>query len=186
MRTTRERYEVTDDTSQIYDRDNDIFCPAKHDINTVQGHLFVYKNFITGAYIAILGNEITTHQTEEEEWYCTQVIMHGYIVAERPKKLTEVQSYINAHLPKHIEEDGEEDDLIDDYLSCSQWGTDRIEIWPLNQTAKVYAVEGASEGHYIHVDIMHNDKLTTVFLGKTFRGFDHAWLIAKEIARIIT
>lgn len=46
-----------------------------------------------------------------------------------------------------------------------------------------YAVTGGSEGHYIHVDIVYDDKRRDlVFLGKTFQGMGHAQKMAAKCA----
>jgi hypothetical protein len=38
-----------------------------------------------------------------------------------------------------------------------------------------FAVEGGSEGHYIHVAIITADNYSeTIYLGKTFMGLEHA------------
>lgn len=52
----------------------------------------------------------------------------------------------------------------------------------------IYPVEGSSEGHYIHVDLIHgeaNERRTTLFLTKTFAGQDAAINLAGELCRLL-
>jgi hypothetical protein len=49
----------------------------------------------------------------------------------------------------------------------------------------VYAVEGGSEGHYIHVETIDSHHVRHIwFLGKTFQGLDHALKMANHLTRI--
>lgn len=88
----------------------------------------------------------------------------------------------------------ERSSLIDEYTAIGheyQYGemklADTPVDWPANAEVECSAVRGGSEGHYVHVDMVvppppytkgrpQHIRLLTV---KTFRGFDHAWLIAK-------
>jgi hypothetical protein len=58
------------------------------------------------------------------------------------------------------------------------------ERWPrLVKWIACYVVTGASEGHYIHVDLIyHDNSRQLVFLGKTFLGAQHAQAIAAKCA----
>ncbi len=48
-----------------------------------------------------------------------------------------------------------------------------------------WAVTGGSEGHYIHVELVYEDRRVLLALGKTFLGWDHAWTIAKRAAQLL-
>lgn len=47
-----------------------------------------------------------------------------------------------------------------------------------------YAVEGTSEGHYIHVDFHGKDCPGTAFLAKTFLGWEHALKVSNVLASV--
>lgn len=49
-----------------------------------------------------------------------------------------------------------------------------------------YPTTGGNEGHYIHVVALRSDgTFSEVFLGKTFRGYDHACKVASELAKVL-
>ncbi len=84
--------------------------------------------------------------------------------------------------------------MIDEYFSVSTDAqlTRHWETWPSNVFRTVcFAVQGGSEGHYVHVDVYTRDqhdpevKVTTVFLLKTFLGMEHALRLANELTRMI-
>lgn len=59
-------------------------------------------------------------------------------------------------------------------------------LWPLKyRWIAVYAVTGGSEGHYIHIDVIADDKRTMIGLCKTFQGWDHACQIAAIAGKIL-
>ena len=66
-----------------------------------------------------------------------------------------------------------------------QWDT-----WPENvRRIAVFAVQGGSEGHYVHVDVFTSEhgeetKVTTLFLIKTFLGMEHALRLSNELTRM--
>lgn len=84
------------------------------------------------------------------------------------------------------------DDLIDEYLSVSI-DTDQ----PFRKLAEnyrwiaCYAVTGGSEGHYIHIDLIHgydqdwSGKALHLITGKTFLGLNHAQKIANRCAELL-
>lgn len=57
-------------------------------------------------------------------------------------------------------------------------------IWPDDvRRVAVYAARGASEGHYVHVELIHLDgSRRLVFLAKTY-GLDSGYAIAHAAAR---
>lgn len=64
--------------------------------------------------------------------------------------------------------------------------------WPANvRRVAVFAVEGGSEGHYVHVDVYTPNKaangleVTNVFLLKTFLGMEHALRLSNELTRLL-
>ncbi len=86
----------------------------------------------------------------------------------------------------------DEDDLIDEYFDLSN---------PIDQTffrlledyrwIACYAVTGGSEGHYIHIDLVHgydrdySGKALHLITGKTFLGLDHALKVANRCAELL-
>ncbi len=78
--------------------------------------------------------------------------------------------------------------FCDEYFSRGSWGrTAILKRWPGHvRHIACYAVTGGSEGHYVHIDAIcehgENTEAVHMFLGKTFRGMDHARRIATLIA----
>ena len=76
-----------------------------------------------------------------------------------------------------------------DYFSFGGMRADRDKGIPINtHWFACYAVEGGSEGHYIHVDfIVTQDqgeaRRKLAFLGKTFLGMDHALRVAGVLTK---
>ena len=70
-------------------------------------------------------------------------------------------------------------------------GNTRIEDIPRWRWLAVYAVEGANEGHYVHVDLILNGEnygphqVYSLFLVKTFAGKDVAIEIARRLATVL-
>lgn len=102
----------------------------------------------------------------------------------RPRLISEVYYQLRERL-------GQQGIMIDEYLIIEPHvGTDdRIPkdfLW-----FACYAVQGGSEGYYIHVDARLRERTTSsithvpLFLGKTFMGEAHAWEIARACARIL-
>ena len=47
-----------------------------------------------------------------------------------------------------------------------------------------FAVTGGSEGHYIHIEIINDDRRKLIYLGKTlFQGMDFAYDVARACAK---
>lgn len=73
----------------------------------------------------------------------------------------------------------------------------RIEQVPRYDRIACYAVVGGSEGHYVHVDLhLHRDVserrgdpreegTLNLVLIKTFKGAEHAWLLARRCAELL-
>lgn len=88
---------------------------------------------------------------------------------------------------------GEETEaFIDEYFSLHRYPreTENHPIGPFRFIA-CYAVTGGSEGHYVHIEFIrdgdrdNHHKIDVLAIGKTFRGWDHAWAMAKECARLL-
>lgn len=85
--------------------------------------------------------------------------------------------------------------IVDEYFSVGTQAelTREWTCWPDNVfRIAVFAVEGGSEGHYVHVDVYYKDdsydrevKVTNVFLLKTFLGMEHALRLSNELSRMI-
>lgn len=66
--------------------------------------------------------------------------------------------------------------VVDDRIAAGEWPHGRI---------AVFAVTGRSEGHYIHADVIDDRRYIPVLTAKTFDGWDAAWALAKQLARIL-
>ena len=84
------------------------------------------------------------------------------------------------------------DDLVDEYFSLSI-ETD-LSFWKLLESCRwiaCYAVTGGSEGHYVHIDLIHGydqdwtGKARHLITGKTFLGLAHALKIANRCAELL-
>ncbi|MHB1134265.1 MAG: hypothetical protein ACYC4L_17995 [Chloroflexota bacterium] len=110
----------------------------------------------------------------------------GYSKLSHTKTIGEVLGILNARIRAS-------DFPVDEY-GFDPWQCNANilnERWP-EQYAWVacYAVTGGSEGHYIHVDLLHVGKegetsLRHVFLAKTFLGWDYACGIASTAGRLL-
>ena len=101
-------------------------------------------------------------------------------------------------------------DLVDEYFSGpATWRSDGLtpdSPWPDGlHLVGVYAVTGGSEGWYVHVDLMRGENIelkattkfgehlvrhirtaSTVMLGKTFQGMEHAQKMVAAIAALLS
>ena len=86
----------------------------------------------------------------------------------------------------------QQEDMIDEYFDlCIE--TDQT-FWSLVEKHRwiaCYAVTGGSEGHYVHVDLVHGydcdytGKALHLITGKTFLGLAHALKIANRCAELL-
>jgi len=82
--------------------------------------------------------------------------------------------------------------MVDEYFSVSAdvEYTRKWTVWPKDvRRIAVFAVQGGSEGHYVHVDVYTGEgyeetKVTTLFLLKTFLGMEHALRLSNELTRM--
>jgi len=112
----------------------------------------------------------------------------GYIRRASGRPLSEILKKLSSRL----EDAGL---IVDEYFDVGPGAryTREWTHWPDNvHRIAVFAVEGGSEGHYVHVDIYHKDdpydrelKVTNVFLLKTFLGMEHALRLSNELTRLI-
>lgn len=91
----------------------------------------------------------------------------GYLMLERKKKVTEVFE----ELIEVLKEEKVYEEL--DYFHVSV-GNDKDSDFPTFHKIACFAVEGGSEGHYIHIAVITPAGIDTLFLGKTFCGMEHA------------
>ena len=86
----------------------------------------------------------------------------------------------------------DEEHLIDEYFSVS--GQSDQPFWNLVESYRwiaCYAVTGGSEGHYIHIDLIHGydhdwtGRVVHLITGKTFQGLAHAQKIANRCAELL-
>jgi hypothetical protein len=91
----------------------------------------------------------------------------GYLKEERKKTVQEVFNELTSML--------KEQGIYDELESFSiMMGYDKKGDFPNYRWISCFVVEGGSEGHYIHVDIIAHDVRETLYLGKTFMGIEHA------------
>ena len=86
---------------------------------------------------------------------------------------------------------GETPAWIDEYLSAGFDGSGSP--LPRYRWVAVYPVTGDSEGHYIHIDLVLSSQglgpgpqtVKRIGIAKTFKGWEHACLLANRIARLL-
>ena len=71
-----------------------------------------------------------------------------------------------------------------EYFSRSE-EADLDEPFPKHRWLSCFATSRTSEGHYIHVEAIYQGQRRCIFLGKTFYGFDYAWVATMAIAKIL-
>lgn len=107
-----------------------------------------------------------------------------YITQEHGKPLESVYSHIVEQLRKGYDEDNWYGP-IDEYFSIAN-KYDGPKYWPTDyRWIAVFAVTGGSEGHYIHVEAISDNRRELLFLGKTFQGMDHALEIVKILSKLL-
>lgn len=77
--------------------------------------------------------------------------------------------------------------FIDEHFSLHLFPRDEADrpIKPHKQIV-CYAVTGGSEGHWVHVEFEREGEPNECWaIGKTFRGWDHAWEMAKRCAELL-
>jgi hypothetical protein len=106
------------------------------------------------------------NQIETEIWV-NNPEKPGYLMLERKKTLNEVFKELVQVLREH----GVYEEL--DYFHVTV-GEDKNRDFPDFHKIACFAVEGGSEGHYIHIAVITATGTDTIFLGKTFCGIEHA------------
>lgn len=109
----------------------------------------------------------------------------GYLRMVRRLTIGEVFESLNDELGLGEDEFGMQElpPGLDEYFHPSIHLEEERE-WPDGRMS-VYAVTGGSEGHYVHVDVSKHPVRETLFLGKTFAGWDAAWDAAKLIGHAL-
>ena len=111
----------------------------------------------------------------------------GYSVRVGGRPLSEIRKKLSAGLERAGL-------IVDEYFDNStDAGLNRgWTHWPDDVVRTVvFAVEGGSEGHYVHVDVYtrgtydNEVKVTGVFLLKTFLGMEHALRLSNELTRLL-
>jgi hypothetical protein len=109
-----------------------------------------------------------------------------YLRRERSRTIEEVHALLSATMtephpryPEQVWIEGADDGF-------SVWPfIDARQEWPAGSTI-VYSVEGASEGDYVHVDVIDRDGvLHPLLISKTFDGRDAAWAFARRLADLL-
>jgi len=123
-----------------------------------------------------LPNGRMTFRTEEfwgfEEWD-----ENSRLVQNHPRTLAEIEAYLVLGLGP----------LVDAYFVLAN-AQERSDVrWPVNSHwIAVFPITGGSEGHYIHVEAIARDgSRQLLYLGKTFKGMDHAWQIARKLGDLL-
>ena len=107
-------------------------------------------------------------------------------------KLTITETDTVADVYQKLRDILEAEGLIDEYFSLSI-ETDQT-FWKLQESYRwiaCYAVTGGSEGHYVHIDLIHGydqdwtGKVLHLVTGKTFLGLAHALKIANRCAELL-
>jgi hypothetical protein len=121
--------------------------------------------------------------------YYTEPDEKGYIRVERMATYGEVDTALREWLGR---------ETILNEMDCFGYSGDqkyekgvdwrKVELPRRIRWIACYAVQGGSEGHYIHVDFITSDdmgdhKRQLAYLGKTFQGLDHAVKVAGELTR---
>jgi hypothetical protein len=83
--------------------------------------------------------------------------------------------------------------IVDEYFDVSPDARyeQKLDEWPENAWRILcFAVEGGSEGHYVHVDVLLQQpyappKYVSMFLLKTFLGLEHALRLSNELTRLL-
>ena len=69
---------------------------------------------------------------------------------------------------------------------ASLWPKQLTSLWPKQWTwIAVYAVTGASEGHYVHITLLSDNGAQHIAMLKTFSGWEKAALIAQTAGRLL-
>ena len=115
----------------------------------------------------------------------------GYMQNSRGRSFPSIVKDLNAALrkmPWPTDQDGGGD--YGGFSFCRDHGAENgghENAWPTEwQWISVFAVTGGSEGHYVHVEIIHrNGARQLVFLFKTFGGRAHAQLVTARTAALL-
>lgn len=85
---------------------------------------------------------------------------------------------------RFLKEQGLYDEL--DYFSQGGLTADKNRDFPKWNWVACYAVKGASEGYYIHLDVITADTgiLVPLFTGKTFGGMDFALKVSNALTKV--
>lgn len=113
-------------------------------------------------------------------------VKDGLCINPQPKPLKHVFEYVQNCIADWDKEHPEMNGLIDEYFhydGLDQYENEATVMWMYPRWIACYAVNGDSEGHYIHVDAIKGESRQLLFLGKTFRGMEHAQLIASLLAK---
>lgn len=101
----------------------------------------------------------------------------GYVTNAGNMTVQEIYDEVKAHLKQN----GFYDEM--DYFGTGG-AKDSQSPFPQWHWIACYAVQGGSEGHYIHVDTINSKGRETIFTGKTFHGMEHALKISNELTRL--
>jgi hypothetical protein len=101
----------------------------------------------------------------------------GYLRHVRERTVGEVYDDLRTTI-------GESPDGGEEYFSLMSGPRDRP--WPTTGRVAVFSVPGTSEGDYVHVEVLHEDRSRDlVILAKTFAGRDASWDFARRLADLL-
>lgn len=114
-------------------------------------------------------------ETKETPFETYQVNDKGLVVNEQPKTMEQVYGWLCDELKKENEPDDKWSvGPFDEYFS-NMLRHHPSRQWPSqHRWIACFAVTGGSEGHYVHVEAIGDEKRELLFLGKTFLGMDNA------------
>lgn len=102
----------------------------------------------------------------------------GISLVDRVRTVREVYDDLRAVVGEYPDGSEEYLSIMPDFRDSQTWPC------PLGRIA-VFAVNGSSEGDYVHVEVHEGERRMCVLLGKTFMGRDAAWAFARQVADLL-
>lgn len=143
----------------------------------------------------MINRELGTVVSHKSDLYTEyDVTDKHYCINEKPRKLIDIFNDVNKQLKEKYPKLCEGFDYfslsasLDHFYDSGSRGTEIL--WNMDTAwTAVYYVTGGSEGYYIHVSSIHDDKHKLLFLGKTLRegeaGISWAEQMVAAISRIM-
>ena len=143
-------------------------CDNPHDIGTSRDSYAVIK----------------AHRTDLYDNY--DVSYEGYCINTKNNTLRSLYEYVCKELKENHKELYEQLDYFSMDSGYHLTKEERVKrLIPQFRWIAVFYVTGGSEGHYIHVEAIAEERTENLFLGKTFLGRDHAEKVCNVLSRIL-